>query len=155
MNIVRVAQVEKSMLKPGAAGCQRGSPAVQGDRSKVQGSKAPATESTRANSCRKNMLKTNQAMLKQGNTRPATVTKEKVLMRVSAFFDALKCLIITRINSAHTQKSLVKQTSKAHACFKLKIEHENLIRIKGKNPLWKPAPHQQLRRVASKCSVWW
>jgi len=94
-------------------------------------------------------------MPKQGNTRPATVTREKVLTRVSAFFDASKYHRATIINDTYMLASKAKQTSKAHACFKLKIEHENLIRIKGKNPLWKPAPNQQLRRVASKRSVWW
>ena len=94
-------------------------------------------------------------MPKQGNTRPATVTKEKVLTRFSAFFDASKYHRATTINDTYMLASKAEQTSKSHACFKLKIEHENLIRINEKTPLWKPVPYQQHGRVASKRSVWW
>jgi hypothetical protein len=41
------------------------------------------------------------------------------------------------------------------ACFELRIEHENLHRNKAKNKVLNPGTDQQLRRVVSKCSVWW
>ncbi|MBC8321589.1 MAG: hypothetical protein H8E34_12795 [Bacteroidetes bacterium] len=94
-------------------------------------------------------------MPKQANTRPVTSTKEKVLMRVSAFFNASMCHIITMISDICIMKLKKKLKSKSLACFKLKIEHEKMIRINKKTPLWKSTPHQQLRRVASKRSVWW
>lgn len=70
-------------------------------------------------------------------------------------FYAQKLLKITGMNNAYTLKYLAKQTSKSHACFKLKIEHENLCRNNEKTPLRKPVPYQQHGRVVSKCSVWW
>ena len=94
-------------------------------------------------------------MPKQVNTKPVTPTKEKVLMRVSAFFNTSMCYIINIISNICIMKLKTKLKSKSHACFKLKIEHKNLIRINEKTPLWKPTPHQQLRRMASKRSVWW
>jgi len=41
------------------------------------------------------------------------------------------------------------------ACFELRTEHENLHRNKAKNKVLNPITDQQLRRVVSKCSVWW
>lgn len=50
-------------------------------------------------------------------------------MKVSAFLDAIKGLIVNTIESSHSLKS----TAKLQACFKLKIEHENLVRNNRKN----------------------
>ena len=72
-------------------------------------------------------------MSKQDNTRPATPTKEKVLMRVSASFNALKYHIINKNDCVLTQKTGAKKASKSGVCIKLEIERENLIRIKAKN----------------------
>ncbi len=94
-------------------------------------------------------------MKKQGDTRPASKIKEKVLTEVSAFFDTLKYLRISRVNTARTLKTMAKQTSKSNACFKLKIEHENLCRNTPNNDLLYHGTDQQPRGVASKCSVWW
>jgi hypothetical protein len=80
------------------------------------------------------MLKRDKKRRKQGNTSRTTRTEGKVLMQVSAFFNTQKLIIIKDIDGTPYSGSV--------ACFKMKIEHENLHRNNEKNNALEPLPDQ-------------
>jgi hypothetical protein len=97
-------------------------------------------------------------MQKQLKTNSEDNNNEKALNRLASFF------IIQNENVRFAQESLSvlgKNNPKGvnmlrnSTCFKLKIAHENLHRNRTKNKAPNPSTVQQLRRVVSKCSVWW
>jgi len=76
-------------------------------------------------------------------------------MQVSAFFNAPMLLIITYIDGKLYSGISGTIYFRLVACFKVKIEHENLHRNNKKTPLRNPTADQYLRRVVSQCSDWW
>ena len=116
---------------------------------------AQATGSMRVNYYKKNMLKRNRKSQKQGSVNQITKINRKVLTRVSAFFNIIKLLIITEIASMLYSENKRTNSSGIVACFKTKIEHENLHRNTVKNVILYPASDQQLKRVVVLSLVWW
>jgi len=94
-------------------------------------------------------------MRKQGNTTWLTWTEEKALTMVGAFFVVAKRLNIKGITG--TLYPVISGTvcSGIVTCFIPKIEHKNLHRNTPNINLLYPAADQQLKRVVTKCSVWW
>jgi|GEM_PF-1827170 hypothetical protein len=101
------------------------------------------------------MLKRNRKNQKQGSANRITRTKGKVLTKVSAFFDMVKLLIIIEIAYILSYETRTTDSTGTVACFKTKIEHENLHRFIANNNLLNPATDQLLRRVVAFCLVWW
>jgi hypothetical protein len=63
-------------------------------------------------------------------------------MQVSAFFNAPMLLVITDIDSTLYSRITDPDSFEIVACFKLKIEHENLHRNNEKNNDLEPLPDQ-------------
>ena len=83
------------------------------------------------------------------------MTEGKVLTKVSTFFDIPMWLIIIAIDGTLYSEISGTVCSEIVACFKMKIEHENLHRNNEKNNALEPLPGQQLKRVVVKCPVYW
>lgn len=82
------------------------------------------------------MLKRDKKRQNRGNTDRIRRTERKVLMKVSAFFDAKKLLIINDIYGTLRSGICGAGSSEILACFKMKIEHENMHRNnENNNPL--------------------
>jgi len=94
-------------------------------------------------------------MQNQGDKTLKTDTNEKALTIVGAFFSGANLLTITGL--VYSMQLMISMTVyfRIIARFKMKIEHENLCRNTTKIDLLYPATDQQLRRVVSKCSIWW
>ena len=116
---------------------------------------AQATGNMRAICYRNSMLKRDKKRRTQGNTSRTTRTEGKVLMKVSAFFSTQKLIIIKDIDGILYSRITDPDSFEIVACFKLKIEHENLHRNNEKNNPLEPLPDQQLKWVVVKCSVYW
>ncbi len=101
------------------------------------------------------MQKKDRIKRKRGNTSRTIRIEGEVLTRVSAFFDIPMWLIITEIDDTLYPGTSGIVYSGTVACFKMKIEHENLHRNKANNVVLHHATDQQLKRVVAKCSVWW
>ena len=101
------------------------------------------------------MLKRNRKSQKKGSVSQTSRTDEKVLTKVSAFFNTLMWLIITEIESIlHPGISSAAYSDKV-VCFKKQNEHENLHRNHANNYPLNPATDQQHKRVVAFCLVWW
>ena len=105
-------------------------------------------------------------MQKQDNTRGLTISHGKVLTWLAPFFIAQNVTIhsaqeslpgIIRNQCLFLGKNYPKGSvcSEIAVCFKMKIDHENLHRNKAINIVRNPLTDHKLRRVVSKCSVWW
>ena len=88
-------------------------------------------------------------MRKWDNTIQLSHDHEKVLTKVGAFFVIWNQTV--RLNK-NRQGSVCPELV---ACFKIKIELENLHRNKANNVALYPVTDQQLKMVVSKCSIWW
>ena len=87
-------------------------------------------------------MKTNQEMQNQGDKTLKTDTNEKALTIVGAFFSGANLLTITGL--VYSMQLMISMTVyfRIIACFKLKIEHENLHRNNEKNNALEPLPDQ-------------
>jgi hypothetical protein len=89
-------------------------------------------------------------MWKRVNKRQLCYDGEKALTLLVPFFIVHKETV--SLNKNIQRGSVCPELI---ACFELKIELKNPHRNKAKNKLLNPITDQQLRRVVSKCSVWW
>jgi hypothetical protein len=96
------------------------------------------------------MLKRKKKMWNQMNKSRLCCDEKKVLIFLVPFFIAHK-------EPFSLDKNITRGSvcSELIACFELKIEHENPPRNNAKNKLLNLRIDQQIRRVVSKCSVWW
>ena len=89
-------------------------------------------------------------MWKRVNKSRLCYDGEKVLTLLAPFFIVHKETV--SLNKNIQRGSVCPELI---ACFELRTEHENPPRNNAKNKVLNPITDQQLRRLVSKCSVWW
>jgi len=88
------------------------------------------------------MLKRKLIRRNLDDTIQETRTKEKVLAKVSTFFDIRKWLVVSGTEGSMHSVINAVVCFKTVACFKMKTVHENLHRNKAKNVVLNPATNQ-------------
>ena len=88
-------------------------------------------------------------MRKWDNTIQLSHDHKKVLTKVGAFF-------VIRKQKVRLIKSVKGSVCpELIACFEIKTERKNLHRNKVKKVVLNYATNPQLKKVVSKCSIWW